>query len=386
MKDRTDQIKGFAAGVGLMYLLDPDRGARRRALVRDQLVHLNRKLEDGVDAAARDARNRSRGIAARARRRLQHDHAPDQVVRERVRSRLGRVCSHPGSIEVSVQDGLVTLTGPVLAAEVDQILAQTRSTRGVRGIVNQLHAHPTGEGVPGLQGHGARPGARPELLQENWTPALRLLVGSVGATALAGGLRNGGISGVAATIAGGAMLARAATNLPTRRVVGLRSGRRTVTLQKGINIDAPVDRVWDVWTRFENLPRFMAHLEEVHATGDGRSHWVARGPAGTRFDWDAEVTRWEPHREIAWKSVEGATVANSGVVRFEPTPDGGTHIDVRLSYSPPAGAVGHAIASLLGSDPKRAMDDDLVRLKSLLEEGKASAEGETVTLEALETP
>jgi uncharacterized membrane protein len=62
---------------------------------------------------------------------------------------------------------------------------------------------------------------------------------------------------------------------------------------------------------------------------------------------------------------------------------GGTRIQIRLSYNPPAGALGHGVAALLGSDPKRAMDEDLVRFKSLLEDGRTRAHGQTVRRDAL---
>jgi uncharacterized membrane protein len=91
-------------------------------------------------------------------------------------------------------------------------------------------------------------------------------------------------------------------------------------------------------------------------------------------EWDAVVTDWVPSQLIAWKSVEGSTVETAGRVRFEPTGDDRTEIDVQMSYNPPAGALGHAVATLFGADPKRAMDEDMVRLKSLLEEGKTRAD------------
>ena len=116
----------------------------------------------------------------------------------------------------------------------------------------------------------------------------------------------------------------------------------------------------------------MAHLKEVRDHGAGRSHWVAEGPAGVAASWDATLTRFVPYELLAWRSEPGSVVANAGVIRFEPTDDGGTRVDIRLSYNPPAGALGHFAALLFGDDPKSAMDEDLVRLKSLLEQGKAT--------------
>jgi uncharacterized membrane protein len=160
-------------------------------------------------------------------------------------------------------------------------------------------------------------------------------------------------------------------------LVNLGSGKRGIGVEKTIAVEAPVDQVWELWSNFENFPRFMTHLREVRKLDEGRSHWVAAGPAGIPVEWDAVVTDWVPQQFIAWASVEGSAVESSGQVRFRPTSSGSTEIDVRMEYSPPAGPAGHVIASLLGSDPKRAMDDDLLRLKSLLEEGKTrGAEGD----------
>jgi uncharacterized membrane protein len=130
----------------------------------------------------------------------------------------------------------------------------------------------------------------------------------------------------------------------------------------------------------------MTHLRQVRRVDDRRSLWTAAGPAGTTVQWDAEITESVPHELIAWRSVQGAPIATSGAVRFRAAGKGHTAIDVRLDYTPPAGAVGHAVASLFGVDPKHSMDDDLVRLKSLLEAGKTSrgGAGAPVRLEEME--
>jgi uncharacterized membrane protein len=178
-------------------------------------------------------------------------------------------------------------------------------------------------------------------------------------------------------------LARSLTNLPLKRLIGVGAGRRPVVVRKVINVAAPVDRVWNLWSNYENFPRFMAHLEEVRRTGEGRSHWVAVGPAGKRVEWDAVTTQSVPNEFLAWESVEGSAVQNDGIVRFRPNADGTTQIDVRISYNPPGGAIGHAVAALFRKDPKRAMDEDMIRLKSLLEEGKTRGEDGQVSLDEL---
>src|SRR5690606_27235537 len=129
----------------------------------------------------------------------------------------------------------------------------------------------------------------------------------------------------------------------------------------------------------ENFPRFMSHVKEIRELGDRRSHWVVKGPAGSTVTWDARITRRVENEEIAWSTSGDTAVQNAGVVHFSPNREGGTQIDIRMSYNPPAGAAGHTIAELLGYDPKTLMDEDLVRFKSLVEEGKTTAEGQRVT-------
>jgi uncharacterized membrane protein len=376
-------ITGMILGAGTMYLLDPDRGSRRRSLLRDQGVHARHKFGEGLAATARDARNRSRGAVAELRSRLGKEQPGDEILHERVRSAIGRVVTHPSAITVIVDQGRITLAGHVLADEVDDLFNQVKRVRGVEEVENELEMHRTSNGVPALQGSGRPRQQRPELLQENWSPTTRVLAGALGATLALQGSRKGVAGSVLGAIGLG-LLARAVTNLPAGRLVGVGGDYAGIDLQKTIVVAVPLDRVWDLWSHFENFPRFMAHVREVQKIDDVRSRWVAAGPAGVPVEWEAVVTEWVPNQQIAWKSVEGSVLDMVGSVRFQPV-DNGTRIDIRLSYTPPAGALGHAVASLFGADPKHAMDEDMVRLKSLLEEGKTRAEGDVVRAEEILT-
>ena len=382
MTNQGRTIAGFIAGAGLMYLMDPDRGARRRALVRDQAVRARHRLTEGAGVTGRDLRNRARGTAAELRSRFRREMPDDEILHDRVRAALGRVVSHPGAVTVSVADGQITLQGQVLAHELEDLVRTVAGVRGVSDVRNELVVSASPEGVPSLQG-GRQREARAELAQDNWAPATRLAAGTIGGAALYRGLRSEGVAGPLLAGVGGLLLLRALTNVPARRLTGLGAGRRAVDIQKAIHVAAPVERVWELWSDFESWPRFMSHLKEVRRTGVERSHWVAKGPGGTGVEWDAVTTQSIPNEVIAWKSVEGSTVEHSGRVYFSPDERGGTLIEVRMSYNPPAGAVGHTVASLLGVDPRSAMDEDMVRLKSLLEEGKATADRGTVRLEDL---
>jgi len=133
---------------------------------------------------------------------------------------------------------------------------------------------------------------------------------------------------------------------------------------------APND-VYQFWRNLQNLPRFMRHLESVEDVGGGRSHWVAKGPAGMRVEWDATIVADDPGKVITWRSLEDADVDNAGAVRFEPAPGGrGTIVRVNLDYNPIGGVIGAGIAKLFGEEPEQQMDDDLRRFKQVMEVGE----------------
>jgi osmotically-inducible protein OsmY len=145
-------VGGILIGLGLAYLLDPDRGARRRALVRDKATSTGHKVADGVGAAAADLRNRVGGTAAEVRSRIRGEQVSDEILHERVRSALGRAVSSPGAIVVTAHEAKVTLQGPVLEGELDGLLRAVRRVRGVSEVVNELEVHPTADNVPALRG------------------------------------------------------------------------------------------------------------------------------------------------------------------------------------------------------------------------------------------
>jgi uncharacterized membrane protein len=156
-------------------------------------------------------------------------------------------------------------------------------------------------------------------------------------------------------------------------------------VKKSITINSSPEEVYQFWRDFRNLSRFMYHLESVTTTGERRSHWVAKAPAGTTVEWDAEIIEDRPGEYIAWRSLEGADVDNTGSVRFERGPGGrGTVVRVELEYSPPGGVVGTAVAKLFGEEPEQQVKDDLRRLKQVIETGEVvlsegSPEGMGVT-------
>lgn len=366
---------GLAVGAGLMYMLDPDRGARRRSMARDQVSHALHKQRSLFDKGVRDLRNRASGVPPRMRGALLTEAVSDETLVERVRARLGHRVSHPGSIEVTARDGEVTLRGPIFASEVPGLLRCVRRVHGVRAVDDRLEPHRTAGDVPGLQGEPPSP-PRPLLGRKSWPPALRLLAAGTGLAAGLHALRRGGVPGRLLGTAGAVILARALTNLPVRHMAGTLVGRRVVALHKSTTVEMPVQEVFEYWSRGDRFPLFMTRVREVRCSEDGkRSHWKVDGPAHTTLTWDAEITAMEPGKMIAWKTLPGSALSHTGVVHFEEVDAERTRLDIRMSYEAPAGVLGHAAAKLFHLDPKTMLDEDMVRLQSLLAGGGDGVRG-----------
>jgi len=363
-------LGGAVVGVALMYFLDPNSGRRRRARTRDKVVHAARLVNEGAKVTARDTVHRAQGAWTEAKRLFNPEEGVgDEALAGRVRAALGRMVSHPHAIEVAAVGGHVSLIGPILSYEVRPLLKAVRRVAGVRAVSDQLTVYNEPGDVPALQGGEPRTGERFELLQENWSPAARVAVGGVGAALMLAASQARGALSALLGVSGGALVARAATNRDMASLIGF--GSRGITVQKTIYVAAPVERVFEFWTDYQNFPRFMHHVRDVRQLADNRSHWVVTGPAGVPVQWTAEVTGLVPGELIEWRSVSESDVRHEGEVRFVGTTDGGTRISVRLSYLPPAGAFGHAVATMFGADPKSEMDADLLRMKSMIETGHA---------------
>jgi uncharacterized membrane protein len=158
---------------------------------------------------------------------------------------------------------------------------------------------------------------------------------------------------------------------------GLRAG---VPYELGIRVDEeilinkPPEELYRFWRNLENLPRFMEHLQSVRVIDHCLSQWVARGPAGFKAEWQAEIVNDIENELIGWRSLEGSQVDNGGSVRFGRSPDGrGTIVSVSLQYNPPAGFVGAAVARLFGEAPEKTIRKDLLRFKELMETGNIMA-------------
>ncbi|UOD29909.1 SRPBCC family protein [Massilia violaceinigra] len=296
-------LGGAALGALAMYMLDPDRGAPRRALSGAKLRDLGRQGGDMLEKVVHD-----------------------------VSERMGATGnSGPGGA-----DGATMATTGQHRTE--PASATTSDGDSARSFTTQSPWRPAprnampGGGTPGLAGMLTR------------RMPLAMIMGAAGAALLLRSMRNGALPGL------------------SRQQE--RSGM--VDIEKSISIDAAPEQVYALWTSYDNFPRFMANVLEVRDLGNRRSHWVVKGPAGNEFSFDAVlIEQVRPHR-LAWRSEPGAQVEQTGSVRLEPS-RGGTLATVSLSYRPPAGAVGQAVATLFGGDPERELEEDLGRMKNLLE-------------------
>jgi hypothetical protein len=237
--------QSLAAGIGVgalaMYLLDPDRGNRRRAILGDKIISTVHDTADVLEDAITDARNRGYGLIAEVKGRFRHDEdIPEQKLVARIRSRMGRVISHPHSVHVTCENGCVTLTGSILKSEVPRLLSVIEGIPGVQDVECRLSVSETRGNVPGLQGGVPREETF-EFLQSNWSPAARLLAGTLGgALAVTGSARRDGFGGVLA-LSGLALLVRSITNMDLARLVGTGVAHLGIEIEKTPQIAVPAD-------------------------------------------------------------------------------------------------------------------------------------------------
>jgi uncharacterized membrane protein len=187
-----------------------------------------------------------------------------------------------------------------------------------------------------------------------------------GALAFYGLTRRGALASLSRTLGAGLLMGTLGGESLTGSSRPLLERRRAVDIQKTLHIEAPLNEVYAFWSNYENFPLFMSHVREVEDLGGGRSHWSVSGPGGVPIEWNAMLTQQVPDSVIAWRSEPGSMLENAGIIRF--VPDGrGTRVNLRICYNPPAGGAGQAVAELLGSDPRGKLNEDLGRMKALLE-------------------
>jgi uncharacterized membrane protein len=359
------KLMTLGLGAGLMYWFDPGQGRRRRAVLRDQGIRLGHLERELIGKGARDLSNRALGLAGRVRHPTPKN-VSDEVLADRVRARLGRAVTHPGALEVRASSGHVVLLGPILATERERLIRAVAGVPGVVDVIDRLEPHASAD-VPALQGDGPRRRGR----RVAWSPALRAAaIATGGGLVVAGLLGRRDVRGAIAALGGGALLVRGIIDRPLGS---------SVTVRKAITVDVPVELVFALLSNVENFPRFMEHVSRVTVSDGGRrSHWKVDGPGVFPIAFDAELTGLVPDRMVSWKTLPGQPVEHEGVIQFEPVAGGGTRVLVEMRYHPPGGVIGHAVARVFGWDPRARMNEDLVRMKGLLEAGHTRAHGARV--------
>ncbi|HEV8615089.1 MAG TPA: SRPBCC family protein [Methylomirabilota bacterium] len=330
----TSLITGAGLGAGLMYLFDPERGDRRRTGLGERISSAAGSAVELVESVAREAdlAGRARAVTGEARamagdaREMAVDRARGVSDRAReVSDRAREVSDRARALGERAGSPFWRLGGDLRDVARDPRSFRPRLENGRL----RLRRRPTGVET---------------ILDNAW-----LILGVIAGAAAAAWMIQRSMAAA-----------------------------REIHVRRGITIEAPIDRVWEFWSRFENFPRFMSHVREVRSMGGERSHWVVDGPAGTPVEWDAVTTVMRPHEMIAWRTVQGALVEHSGTVRFTRLGENATHVEVALGYRPLGGSLGHDVATIFGADPESQIDEDLRRLKSQLEGQEiAGANGRT---------
>jgi uncharacterized membrane protein len=198
---------------------------------------------------------------------------------------------------------------------------------------------------------------------------------ATGALLFAVGMTRKGMPAALARSGGIALFLRGARGYaPIYRAMGIGmpatttgTSKTAIRVESAVEINRPASDLYYLWRDFENLPAFMSHLISVKQIDEERSHWVARGPAGTVVQWDAKVVNDVPDKVIAWETYEGSSVDHAGSIHFDSTENGKTRLRVVFRYDPPAGTVGAFLARMFHGDPQREIDEDLRRFQKMID-------------------
>jgi len=375
---------GLGAGALTMYFADPNRGKRRRATLRDAFVHSGHDIENFAQRFGRDVEHRAEGAVAETRRVFEDDDdVSDSVLEQRIRTVVGRAVSHPHAVELNCTGGSVFLGGWVLADEIAELTSAVRAVRGVRELSTFLNTTDHPQHISALQGGGRRR-RLPDFLQQSWSPTSRVLAGFAGAGLIAYGATHRKLIGKALGVNGAILLARSILNPPLKGMIGA-DETTGLHIQKTACINATAADLYEFWKNPGNYPKVFAHVKQITPEPNGIFLWHVSGPAGIPLSWRGRIARLVPEKRIEWWSLPDSIIENHGVIHLEAQKDGRTRVHIDMNYNPPAGLIGHAVAALLGLDPKSALDQDMVQLKSLLEQGKTRVGGHEVTKSELES-
>jgi len=264
---------------------------------------------------------------------------------------------------------------------------QSNSMGGGRQGAQQSGSNwrPSGAQYPGLmqwerQHRQEKDGGAAE--EQNVGSSERIFSTGLGGLLVANGILRGRLPGLLMTAIGGALLYRGVSGhcalyqqlgINTSVVEGERAIVKGVKIEEAISIHRPAQELYDTWTRWEQLPQILPHIEHVKDLGQGRTRWTARGPLGATLSWDAEVIQQDPGRMVAWQSIAGGDVDTAGSVHFNAVDENNTRMTVSMQYQPPGGRLTAVLAEFFGIGLDRRLREDLARFKRTMESGTQSA-------------
>ena len=262
MNKSVKLMSAAGVGAGLMYMFDPDRGKRRRALVRDKMRHAAGVAGDAAGRTGRDVRNHVQGVFAEAMSLFRTRDVSDDVVKARVRAKLGRVVSHPSAIEVKSINGSIVLSGPILAAEEHPLLKSVAVIHGVKNIENLLELHDQAGDIPALQGGRLRK-ERLGVLKTNWSPTMRLIAAAAGGALSVYGARRRGTFASALGSLGLGVVMRALINAKTSDHVREDNDGAVIDAPKAVNVDSSIADAFDFSLPPEKFADIVSHAHET---------------------------------------------------------------------------------------------------------------------------
>lgn len=343
-----------AAGLGAvaMYFLDPERGQQRRQVVKRRTERLSREVSHFWDATSRDISNRVEGLKHEIQHAADDEPIPDEILEQRVRSRIGHAVANPRTIEVSAHEGKITLSGTALERELDRLIAAVWATRGVFGVENQL------EVVPAPDIEKIAPSASADGLTRNSCSL-------AGSALMLAGLKRRGKLRAGLALAGGVLLARGLWQ------EGKGLAGPDVTAESVILIDAPQDEVFALLADFREYAQFLPGIESVEDLGAGRFQWNARLERGEvvlfNLKWVTVVEEVIPGEKISFRGEDGSSFMESGCFELQPGPAGATQVTGRLKYRLPGGQFARMAAAAVGFDAGSILQAGLRNMKATLE-------------------
>lgn len=365
MFGRNSLFTGVAMGAGAMYFLDAAQGTRRRKLLADQCNHLLHGCMRNLDVAWRDLQNRAQGTAAEARRVLAFGDVPDEILTQRIRAQLGHHVLHPRGIEVQCHGGHVVLRGPVTRDELFGMLRAVSAVPGVRTVSDELTVqNHDGNGASSQRRRGLAP-APWDFVSSPWAPATKLLIGGTGALLLANcqTVRRRSLTDMLLGTLGFGMLMRSLG--PSNQ--GAAGSWQNVEFHKTLTIHAPVEKVFGFLSRPENWSLITNRIRNLRWHGEEAFGKDIALP-GMNLYCSERIACMKENECFITDSLPDSLLAYHKELHFEQTGDH-TRLHLKFSYRPPAGAVGHAAASIFGLDAKSFFDDFLMRAKNYLETG-----------------